>query len=224
MGSRDADNNPVGFDVDYCNDLAAALGVTPEYVETPFPDRIPALVSGRADVGVASTSDTLERAKTIGFSIPYFAFQMVVLTREDADIADFDALEGRTVGSVVGTYEALALEENVNEWGSGEFRPYQTQADVFLALSQGQIEATVVTSTVASAIIETGQYEGFVIKGNAPYDIDYVSLIALRQEEGLLDYLDLFVNQQVRTGRYQELYDTWVGGTAPDLTVPGVYR
>jgi ABC-type amino acid transport substrate-binding protein len=59
MGSRDANNNPVGFDVDTCNDLAAALGVTPEYVETPFPDRIPALVSGRADVGVASTSDTL---------------------------------------------------------------------------------------------------------------------------------------------------------------------
>ena len=29
MGSRDTDNNPIGFDVDYCNDLPAALGVTP---------------------------------------------------------------------------------------------------------------------------------------------------------------------------------------------------
>ena len=77
MGSRDADNNPVGFDVDYCNDLAAALGVTAEIVETPFPERIPALMSGRVDVGVASTSDTLERAKTVGFSIPYFAFENV---------------------------------------------------------------------------------------------------------------------------------------------------
>lgn len=224
MGSRDADNNPVGFDVDYCNDLAAALGVTPEYVETPFPDRIPALVSGRADVGVASTSDTLERAKTIGFSIPYFAFQMVVLTREDAGINDFEGQKGRVVGSVAGTYEGLQLEENVKNWGEGEFRPYQTQADVFLALSQKQIDATVVTSTVASSIIATGQYPGFVIKGNAPYDIDYVSLIALRNEQGLLNYLDLFVNQQVRTGRYQELFDKWVGGTAPDLTIPGVYR
>lgn len=70
MGSRDAQNNPVGFDVDYCNDLAKALDVKAEIVETPFPDRIPALVSGRADVIVASTSDTLERAKTIGMSVP----------------------------------------------------------------------------------------------------------------------------------------------------------
>ncbi|WP_409223719.1 transporter substrate-binding domain-containing protein, partial [Escherichia coli] len=44
---------------------------------------MPALVSGRADVIVASTSDTLERAKTIGMSVPYFAFVKVVLTRED---------------------------------------------------------------------------------------------------------------------------------------------
>ena len=224
MGSRDADNNPVGFDVDYCTDLAAALGVTPEIVETPFPDRIPALVSGRADVGVASTSDTLERAKTIGFSIPYFAFTNVVLTREDADIANFEGMAGKTVGSVAGTFEGIKLEENVKGWGSGEFRPYQTQADVFLALSQGQIDATVVTSTVASAIIATGEYPGLKISGDAPYPIDYVSLIALREEQGLINYLDLFVNIQVRSGRYQELYDKYVGGTAPGLTIDGVYR
>ncbi len=225
MGSRDADNNPIGFDVDYCNDLAKALGVTAEIVETPFPDRIPALVSGRADVGVASTSDTLERAKTIGFSIPYFAFQMVVLTREDAGIADFNGMAGKTVGSVAGTYEAIALEANVKEWGGGEFRPYQNQADVFLALSQGQIDATVVTSTVASSIVTGGQFPGLTMKGDAPYDIDYVSLIGLREEYGFLNYLDLFVNQQVRTGRSQELYTKWIGtGSLPGLTIDGVYR
>lgn len=224
MGSRDASNKPVGFDVDYCDDLAKALGVTPEYVETPFPDRIPALVSGRADVGVASTSDTLERAKTIGFSIPYFVFTNVVLTREDAGINSFEDMAGKVVGSVAGTFEGIRLEDNVKAWGRGEFRPYQSQADVFLALAQGQIQATVVTSTVASSIIASGQYRGLKIAGDAPYPVDYVALIALRNEQGLLNYLNLFINLQVRSGRYQELYDKWIGGTAPDLTVPGVYR
>jgi ABC-type amino acid transport substrate-binding protein len=49
-------------------------------------------------------------------------------------------------------------------------------------------------------------------------------LIALREEYGLIDYLDLFVNQQVRSGRYQALYDKYVGGTAPSLVIDGVYR
>ena len=225
MGSRDKNNEPIGFDVDYCNDLAKALGVKAEIVETPFPDRIPALVSNRADVGVASTSDTLQRAKTIGFSIPYFAFKMVVLTKKGTNIGNYASLKGRKTGSVTGTFEAIALEKDVKKWNDpkGSFRAYQTQADVFLALAQGQIEATVVTSTVASATVKEGKYKDLMVGGDAPYDIDHVSLIALRQEYGLLNYLNLFVNQQVRTGRAQELNAKWVGGQLPDLTIKGVY-
>jgi len=227
MGSRDEKNNPIGFDVDTCNDLAKALGVKAEIVETPFPARIPALVSGRADVGVASTSDTLERAKTIGFTIPYFAFKFNIVARKGSGITDYESQKGHPVGSTAGTYEAIALEKDVKRWNDpkGSFRPFQSQADVFLALSQGQIDATDVTSTVASAIVKSGKYPNLEITGEAPYATDYVAMIALRNEQGLLNYLNLFINQQVRTGRYKELYEKWIGtGNPPDLTVPGVYR
>lgn len=224
MGSRDENNEPIGFDVDYCNDLAAALGVKAEIVETPFPERIPALMSGRVDVGVASTSDTLERAKTVGFSIPYFAFEMAVTANEKSGITSYEGMKGHTVGAVAGTYEAIALEKQVTEWGEGSFRPYQTQADVFLALSQGQIDATVSTSTVAMANVKTGNFPGVSVVGKAPFDTDYVALFTNRNEYGLINYLNLFVNQQIRTGRYAELYEKWVGGELPSLTVPNAYR
>ncbi|OSP54854.1 transporter substrate-binding domain-containing protein [Pseudoruegeria sp. SK021] len=224
MGMRDDKNEPIGFDVDYCNDLAAALGVTAEIVETPFPERIPALMSGRVDVGVASTSDTLERAKTVGFTVPYFAFEMAVTANNETGIASYEDMKGHTVGAVAGTYEAIALEAQVNEWGDGTFRPYQTQADVFLALSQGQLDATVSTSTVAQATVNSGNFDGISVVGKAPFDTDYVALFTNRNEYGLLNYLDLFVNQQVRTGRYAELYEKWVGGDLPSLVVPDVYR
>ena len=48
--------------------------------------------------------------------------------------------------------------------------------------------------------------------------------IALRQEYGLISYLNLFTHLQTRTGRAQELYNKWVGGNMPDLTVKGIYR
>jgi len=224
MGMRDANNEPIGFDVDYCNDLAKALGVKAEIVETPFPERIPALMSGRVDVGVASTSDTLERAKTVGFSVPYFAFEMAVTANEKSGIKSFDDMKGHTVGATAGTFEAIALEKQVQEWGTGEFRPYQTQADVFLALSQGQIDATVSTSTVAMANVKTGNFPGISVVGKAPFDTDYVALFTNRDEYGLINYLNLFVNQQVRTGRYADLYEKWVGGDLPSLTVPNAYR
>lgn len=224
MGSRDAANNPIGFDVDYCNDLAAALGVAAEVVETPFPQRIPALMSGQVDVGVASTSDTLERAKTVGFTVPYFAFEMAVTANDKSGVKSFEDMKGKTVGATAGTYEAIALEAQVKEWGEGEFRPYQTQADVFLAVSQGQLDATVSTSTVAQANIKTGNFPGMSIVGKAPFDIDYVALFTNREETAFINYLNLFINQQVRTGRYAELYEKWVGGDLPSLVVPNVYR
>lgn len=225
MGSRDASNTPIGFDVDYCNDLAAALGVTAEIVETTFPERIPSLMSGRVDVAVASTSDTLERAKTVGFSIPYYAFEDVVVANEKVEMADWEGMKGKTVGATAGTYEAIWLEGKVKEWGEGAFRPYQTQADVFLALSQGQLDATVATVEVAEANANSGNFPGIKLVGKTPMVPDYVALITLREEYGLINYMNLFINQQVRTGRYAELYKKWVGDGAPaDLTIPGVYR
>ncbi len=225
MGMRDDQNNPIGFDVDYCNDLAAALGVKAEVVETTFPERIPALMSGAVDVAVASTSDTLERAKTVGFSIPYYAFENAVVIKEGADIADWEGMQGKTVGATAGTYEAIWLEGKVKEWGAGQFRPYQNQADVFLALSQGQLDATVSTVEVAEANVKSGNFPGITIVDKAPMVPDYVALITLREEYGLINYMNLFVNQQVRTGRYAELYAKWVGDGEPaNLTIPGVYR
>ncbi|QKS81359.1 ABC transporter substrate-binding protein [Pseudomonas bijieensis] len=225
MGFRDESNKPAGFDVDYCHDLAKVLGVDAEVVETPFSDRIPALLSGRADVIVASTSDTLERAKTVGLTVPYFAFQMVVLTRDNTGINSYADLKGKNLGNTSSTYEAIALEKDQKSWGSGSFRAYQSQNDTLLAVAQGHIDATVVTNTVAAATIKSGKYKGLKIAGDAPYVIDYVSLGAKRNEYGLLNYLNLFVNQQVRTGRYKELFVKWVGTDIPpaNLTVPQVY-
>ena len=105
---------------------------------------------------------------------------------------------------------------------------FPTQADTILAVSQGKVDATIATSTVAYASIKSGKYDKYdkrlKVGGNAPYPIDYVSLVAARGEYGLIRYLNLFVNQQVRTGRYAELYKKWVGeGKAPELMAPGVY-
>lgn len=224
MGFRDANNNPVGFDVDYCNDLAKALGVKAEIVETQFPDRIPALMSDRADVIIGSTSDTLERAKTIGFSIPYFAFEFVLLTKKDSPIKTWEDAKGKNIGAISGTYQAIQAEQDVKTWGAGAFRGYQSQNDTILAVDQGHVDGSIDTSSVVAATIASGKYPGLIMGPKVPYPIDYCALGAAREEYGLINYLNLFVNQQVRTGRYGELFKKYFNSEAPPLTISGVYR
>ncbi len=226
-GFRDSKNEPAGFDVDYCKDLAKALGVNAVVVETQLPDRIPALISGRADVAVASTSDTLQRAKTVGLSIPYFVFKQVVLTRKDTGITDYASIKGHPTGGVAGTFEALQWEADVKKFNDPKstFRAFQSQADAILAVSQGQIDATPLINTTAAELMKSSKYPNLMIAGETPYVPDYVTLATIRQEYGLINYLNLFVNQQVRTGRYSELFKKWIGeGEPSDLTIKNVYR
>ena len=226
IGFRDADNEPAGFDVDYCFDLAKSLGVEAEVVETPWADRIPSLISNRADVSIAAASDTLERAQTVGFSIPYMIYVYQVAVQEGSDIEVFGDLKGRTVGTVVSTTNEEFFLATFNEWNDpeGEHVSLQTEADMFLALSQGKVDAIVSGNTAVANIVKSGKYSNVAMGPEAPFPVDVTGIMTRREEYGLLRYLDLFVNRQVRSGRYQELYDKWIGGKAPSLAIPGVHR
>jgi len=94
VGLRNANNEPIGFDVAVCMDMAEALGVKANVIETPSPDRIPALLSKRVDISISSAGNSLERAKSISFSIPYQIWdQSIAVAADSTDIASFDDLE-----------------------------------------------------------------------------------------------------------------------------------
>ena len=61
IGYCDANNEPAGFDVGYCNDLALSLGVDPKILPLTWSERLPVIVTGRADVVFGGTSDSLAR-------------------------------------------------------------------------------------------------------------------------------------------------------------------
>src|SRR5206468_8217000 len=115
-GFRNAQNEPDGFDVTYCKDMAKALGVKPEIVETPSPDRIPALISNRVDVAISSMSNTLQRALTVAFSQPYMNYTNSVLTRKDSGIAKFEDMKGHKLGGVNGTSTEQQLQAFIKAW------------------------------------------------------------------------------------------------------------
>ena len=71
IGFRDAQNNPVGYDVDVANMIAEKLGLPVEFTDVSGDARISMLVSGQLDIVVANTSATLKRAESVNFTIPY---------------------------------------------------------------------------------------------------------------------------------------------------------
>ena len=221
IGYRDASNEPAGFDVDYCKDLAAALDVEHEILPITWAERLPVVVTGRADVVFGATSDSLARARTVGFTIPYAIYFAQGVVGKDSGIESFDDIRGKRVAAAVGTVPEQEWLEIAKEWGEEHlYQGYQSENEVFLAVAQGKADLGITTNTAVLPV--TQQYDSIVAGPRMPWTTDYTSVVGKREDVTWLNYLNLFVTHQVRSGRYGELWGKYVGGTAPELRIPGV--
>lgn len=221
IGYRDANNEPAGFDVEYCNDLAAALEVEAEILPLTWAERLPVIVTGRADVVFGATSDSLARARTVGFTIPYAIYYAQGVVNVDSGIKTFEDIRGKRVAAAVGTVPEQEWLKIAAEWGEeGNYQGYQSENEVFLAVAQGKADIGITTNTAVRPI--TQQYDSLDPGPRMPWTTDYTSVVAKREDVTWLNFLNLFVTHQVRSGRYQELWGKYVGGSAPELRIPGV--
>jgi len=224
-GYRTSQNEPEGYDVAYCKDMAKSLGVTAQIVETPSAERIPALVSNRIDVLIASTSVTPQRAMTVAFSQPYISFINVVLTTKESGVQKFEDLKGRSIGGVTGTTTEQELHAAFDKWkdAKGKYTSYGSESETYLALTQKKIDGVIVSAGTAGALLKSGQFPSLMIRGAAPTPPDLAGIAVRKGDVDLLRWVNVFVWNQVRIGRYKELYTSYFGDAkAPALNVEGV--
>lgn len=100
----------VGLDVDVAQAIAKKIGVKVELVPTNPANRIPLLVSGKADIVAANFTITDERKKQIDFSDAYFASGQQFIARKDA-LKTPEQLKGLRVGVDKGTTQEITLRE-----------------------------------------------------------------------------------------------------------------
>lgn len=219
LGYRDANGEPQGFDVETCKDVAAALGVELELVETPAPQRIPSLVAGTTDVSIAGTTATLERAKTVTFTRPYNMGRMFVAYKGDeGEMTEFEDLKGKTVAVVRGTINETAYLAECEGWEEGcKNLSLASNADAVTALRQGRADAYIETDAYMSAFIGSPVAEGITLCCAVPGNTDWNAMAVVRGEFGLRDWLNYFIFWQIDSGRYAELYTKYFNAPAPTL-------
>ena len=76
------DGSVIGYEADLANMLAAAMGVKLTIVETPFPELLNALETGKVDVVMSGMTMTFERNMKVAFALYPASLQQLI------DIAD----------------------------------------------------------------------------------------------------------------------------------------
>ncbi|WAJ30481.1 transporter substrate-binding domain-containing protein [Antarcticirhabdus aurantiaca] len=209
VGFRDAQNNPIGYDVDVANRLAEKLGVPVEFTDVSGDARVSMLVSGQLDIVVANTSATLERAKTVNFSIPYNRAGLRVIVQRDAGITQLSDLAGKNVVVGRGTTGETFLKREVPEAQLvyvDNFAP-----DGVLQLQQKRVDAAIEDSSLVDFLATQNDQ---LVTLPELYSNDPIGIAVAKGDPEFVRWLDMFVSDYIQSGAYEANYKKWWGESA----------
>ncbi|MGW0807420.1 transporter substrate-binding domain-containing protein [Nonomuraea sp. NPDC002799] len=150
VGFRTADGKFDGFDVDVARYVAGKLGKDFTLMPVLAADREKVLVSGPADLVVATFTISQDRKARVLFAGPYHVSYQDILTRPDDTIKNVRDLKGRKICEVKG---ANAAQRVVEERGvAAQVVPFPDYAQCLAALKSGQVDAVTTNDVILAGL------------------------------------------------------------------------
>lgn len=206
----DTKGEPMGFDVDLAKLIAQELGVKLEIKDMEWTGLIPALQSGKVDLVISGMTRTLERAKAITFTEPYFTTGLCVLlsAKRAADVNSVEQLNasGRILAVKTGTTGDLVATKRFPNAAINRFKDetacvrevVEGRADAFFYDQISIAKHHAQNKSTTRAILKPFTYEPFAM--------------ALRKGDfDFLNWLNTFLDTIKGDGRYDELYKKHIG-------------
>ncbi len=205
----DTDENIVGIDAEVGKAIADKLGMDFSISDMEFDSIIPAIESGKADIGMAGLTVTEDRKKNVNFTQSYATGVQVVIVPEDSDIASVDDLEGKKIGTQQGTTGWIYCSYPPEDGGFGEenVTGYSKGSDAIMALLSGKVDCVVIDNEPAKAFVAAN--EGLKILDTEFANEDYAIAIAKDNTE-LLEKVDKALGELIADGTVQTIVDKYI--------------
>ena len=150
FGILDRNNQPDGSEIATARQLATDLGVELELVQVTAPQRIPALLAGRADVAISSLSITMDRAKTVMFASPHGALSIVITAPRRVQVRNAADMAGKKIGLTRATLEEATVPGMAPQGTNIVF--FDDIAATMQALLSGQVDAAGMSAFAAMSL------------------------------------------------------------------------
>jgi ABC-type amino acid transport substrate-binding protein len=200
-------DNVVGIDADVIALIAEKLGMTAQVEDMEFDSVIPAVQSGKVDVGMAGLTVTDERKQAVSFTAPYATGKQVIIVKEDSPIADAAGLEGKTIGVQLSTTGDLYITWDLVDEGLASIERYNKGADAVQALVQGKIDAVVIDNEPAKVCV--AQNEGLKIL-ETEYITENYAIAVSKDNTELLSKIDAALKELIDSGEVQKIIDKYI--------------
>lgn len=158
-------NEAVGFDIELLKLLSTIdKSLNFEFAPQPFNTLFVGLDGAKFDILAHQIAKTKEREEKYIFSdTPYFNVFLNFITAPNSNIKSFDDLKDKKIGAVVGSNQALKIEEflKANPNLNAKIVHFKNYGALFLALKNKQIDALLDNPIVA---LDYAKAQGVEIK------------------------------------------------------------
>ena len=212
FGSLNVNRELEGFDIDLAKMLAQSLGVKLELVQATAANRIPYLLTDKADINVAAMSVTAERARQIMYSAPYADTSLAVYGPKQVVVKSAADVTKLKTSVAKGTTEDLVLT-SLNP--GADIMRTEDNASAVQAYLSGQSQLLAANSVVVPELAKRNPGKEFDFKfalRRAP------AHVTMRMgEHNLLRWVDTFIFQITLNGELDKLHIKWLGGPMQPL-------
>ena len=204
------DGEADGFTVELIREVCAAVGLGIVVEVKPWDEIVQALALQEIDVA-PNTAYTRSRARLFGFTDPHTLTRDAIFVRrlESEGIESFEDLRDR---ELVLQNADRALEYVMAEGLTDKIVQAETTGDVLLRLSAGEGEAALLPGPVGVELIRSMGIANLTTVGEpiAAYDRQ-MSFAVKAGDPDLVELLNEGIRLVKESGRYDELYDKWLG-------------
>lgn len=201
-------NEIVGIDVDIAQAICDKLGMTLKIDNIAFDSIIPAVQSGKADVGVAGMTVTEDRLQSIDFTDSYTtATQVIIVNAEGSTVASADDLAGKTIGVQLGTTGDIYA----SDVDGATVEQYQKGADAVQALKQNKIDCVIIDSEPAKAFVAAN--DGLTILPD-PFEEEEYAICISKDNTELKDKINGALAELKADGTIDSIVAKYIGSSA----------
>lgn len=210
----DENGEPAGYNVELTRAIAEVMGISVKIELGEWSEMRKKFVDGEIDV-LQGMSYSDERAKVFDFSPPHAIVHQSIFARRGDPIVDVSGLKGKGVivqrGDIMEDY---LIEHQVG----AKLIPVDTHADALRLLASGKGDYALVANLPALYLTRQLGLTNIVPVAR-PFSLSYGYAVRNGQSDLLAQFSE-GVAILKNTGRYQEIYDEWLGPLKEDGGIP----
>jgi ABC-type amino acid transport substrate-binding protein len=204
---KDEAGNFAGLDVDFGNELARRLGVKAVFKNVAWNDLFTSINNDSIDISDSSITITAERAKTLGFSDPYFNAGQVIVSTTSASsyIKGPENLRRLRVGAQVNTTSDTEVRKYVAS--SSQVFNFETYAPAETDLISGKLDAIVIDRPAGASM--TSKDKRLALMGDI-FTSEFYGVVTKKGEHDLLLKINKLIREMKQDGTLTNLENKWL--------------